>query len=211
MASATIRRKLAALACLDDYLCECNAVTHNPVRGVKRPKAETSEGKTPGLGDAQARRLLDAPPSNTLKGKRGKLRYLPAHPHSLRLVAEYLAASCHGQELDGPLFRRIRALKAGAPTAAPTPGGAYSEVVVHYMKQVGITGENEGPHAPRAKVATSALEHQADIARVQEWLGHANISTTRVYDRRGFRPRSRSPPELEMCPGDPVNVAQRHT
>lgn len=40
----------------------------------------------------------------------------------------------------------------------------------------------------RATAATSALEHQADIAKVQEWLGHASIGTTRVYDRRGFRP-----------------------
>ena len=230
LAGATIRRKLAALASLYDYLCECNAVTHNPVRGVKRPKAETSEGKTPALGDAQARRLLDAPPVGTLKGKRdrailsvllyhalrreeltkllvkdfnqerrgvphlrvqgkgGKLRYLPAHPHSLRLVAEYLAVAGHGQDADGPLFRRTRAPKLGAPATALTPGSVYAEVVVHYMTQVGITGEGMGPHALRATAATSALEHNADIAKVQEWLGHANISTTRVYDRRGSRP-----------------------
>ena len=230
LAGASIRRKLAALASLYDYLCECNAVTHNPVRGVRRPKAESSEGKTPALGDAQARRLLDAPPSDTLKGKRdrailsvllyhalrreeltklrikdfsqerrgvphlrvqgkgGKLRYLPAHPHSLRLVAEYLAASGHGQEADGPLFRRVRLPKVGSPATALTPGGVYSEVVVRYMAQVGITGDNMGPHALRATAATSALEHQADIAQVQEWLGHASIATTRIYDRRGFRP-----------------------
>ncbi|MEQ9454431.1 MAG: hypothetical protein RLN76_07545 [Phycisphaeraceae bacterium] len=36
--------------------------------------------------------------------------------------------------------------------------------------------------------ATNALEHAADIAYVQEWLGHANISTTRLYDRRRSRP-----------------------
>ena len=59
LAGTTIRRKLAALASLYDYLCEANAVTHNPVRGVKRPKVETNEGKTPALGDAQARALLD--------------------------------------------------------------------------------------------------------------------------------------------------------
>ena len=41
---ATIRRKLAALSSLFEYLCECNAVTHNPVKGVKRPKVETYEG-----------------------------------------------------------------------------------------------------------------------------------------------------------------------
>jgi integrase/recombinase XerD len=42
--------------------------------------------------------------------------------------------------------------------------------------------------APRATAATNALDHQADIAKVQEWLGHANIATTRIYDHRRTRP-----------------------
>ena len=230
LAGSTIRRKLAALASLYEYLCDSNAVTHNPVKGVKRPKVDSYEGKTPSLGDAQVRRLLDAPPTDTLKGKRdrailsvllyhalrreeltkllvkdfnqerrgvahlrvqgkgAKLRYIPTHPNTLRLVDEYLRAAGHGQELDGPLFRSVRGPKAGQAASALTPGGVYSEVVVRYMQQVGITGENMGPHALRATAATSALEHNADIAKVQEWLGHASISTTRVYDRRGSRP-----------------------
>jgi integrase/recombinase XerD len=32
------------------------------------------------------------------------------------------------------------------------------------------------------------VDHQADIAKVQEWLGHANIATTRIYDHRRTRP-----------------------
>jgi hypothetical protein len=60
------------VASLFDHLCEVNAVSHNPVRGVKRPKAEGNEGKMPALGDGQARALLDAPPENTLKGKRDR-------------------------------------------------------------------------------------------------------------------------------------------
>jgi integrase/recombinase XerD len=32
------------------------------------------------------------------------------------------------------------------------------------------------------------LDHEADIAKVQEWLGHANIATTRLYDWRKNRP-----------------------
>jgi integrase/recombinase XerD len=36
--------------------------------------------------------------------------------------------------------------------------------------------------------ATNALSHEADIAKVQEWLGYANVSTTRLYDRRKTRP-----------------------
>ena len=230
LAGATIRRKLAALASLYEYLCDANAVTHNPVKGVKRPKVDSYEGKTPALGDAQVRQLLEAPPSDTLKGKRdrailsvlayhalrreeltklrvrdysqerrgvphlrvqgkgSKLRYIPTHPNTLRLVAEYLEVAGHGPDLDGPLFRPIRNQVEGHTATALTPGGVYAEVVVRYMNQLGITGENMGPHALRATAATSALEHNADIARVQEWLGHASISTTRVYDRRGSKP-----------------------
>jgi integrase len=36
--------------------------------------------------------------------------------------------------------------------------------------------------------ATNALSNEADIAKVQEWLGHANVSTTRLYERRKARP-----------------------
>jgi site-specific recombinase XerD len=32
--------------------------------------------------------------------------------------------------------------------------------------------------------ATNALENDADIAKFYAWLGHANISTTKIYDRR---------------------------
>lgn len=230
LAGSSIRRKLAALASLYEYLCDSNAVTHNPVKGVKRPKVDSYEGKTPALGDAQARQLLDAPPADTLKGKRdrailsvllfhalrreeltqllvkdfnherrgvshlrvhgkgGKLRYIPAHPNTLRLVNEYLELAGHGPDQDGPLFRPIRNHRAGHAATALTPGGVYSEVVVRYMKQLGLTGENMGPHALRATAATCALEHNADIAKVQEWLGHASIQTTRIYDRRSTRP-----------------------
>jgi Phage integrase, N-terminal SAM-like domain len=54
LGGATIRHRLAALASLFEYLCEKNAVTHNPVKGVERPKTESGEGKTPAIGDHQA-------------------------------------------------------------------------------------------------------------------------------------------------------------
>jgi integrase/recombinase XerD len=53
LGAGTIRRKLAALSSLFEHLCDANAVTHNPVKGVKRPKVESYEGKTPALGDGQ--------------------------------------------------------------------------------------------------------------------------------------------------------------
>ena len=62
LSPASIRRKLSALSSLFDYLCERNAVSGNPVDGVKRPMSNGNEGTTPALGDAQVRKLVEAPP-----------------------------------------------------------------------------------------------------------------------------------------------------
>ena len=69
---ATIRRKLAALSSLYEYLCDRNAVVSNPVKGVGRPKVDSYQGKTPALSDAQVRALLAAPVGNSLKAKRDR-------------------------------------------------------------------------------------------------------------------------------------------
>ena len=50
------------------------------------------------------------------------------------------------------------------------------------------SASRSAPNALRATAATNALDHQADIAKVQEWLRHANIATTRIYDHRRTRP-----------------------
>jgi site-specific recombinase XerD len=69
-----------------------------------------------------------------------------------------------------------------------TTDGVY-KVVRQYIRTLGVSNiERLGAHALRATAATNALEHEADIAKVQEWLGHANIATTRLYDRRKHRP-----------------------
>ena len=44
LANDTIRRKLAALSSLYAYLCDRNAVLHNPVLGVKRPRSMNRDG-----------------------------------------------------------------------------------------------------------------------------------------------------------------------
>src|SRR5215831_11932838 len=70
------------------------------------------------------------------------------------------------------------------------PASVYQEIVRHYGALMGINADVHGfcVHALRATAATNALAHNADIAKVQEWLGHANIATTRLYDRRQSRP-----------------------
>lgn len=55
-----------------------------------------------------------------------------------------------------------------------------------YALALGLT---IGAHALRATATTNVLDHDADIAKVQEWLGHANIRTTRVYNHRKTKPQ----------------------
>jgi integrase/recombinase XerD len=236
LSRATIRRKLSSLSSLFDYLCERNAVAGNPVDGVKRPLSNGNEGSTPALGDEQARRLLAAPPPDTLKGirdrailatllyhgirreelcklrlgdlqtrqgvmhfrirgKRDKERFIPAHPTGLRLIAEYLELLKHGGGLtdadrDAPLFRPVKNNRTGTLERHLDPGSVYRNIVIKYGRETGVHAEVSGVcvHSMRATAATNALSHASDIAKVQEWLGHANISTTRLYDRRGSRP-----------------------
>src|SRR5882757_2841973 len=226
LGGSTIRHRLASLASLFEYLCEKNAVTHNPVKGVERPKTESGEGKTPAIGDHQARKLLAAPQADTIKSKRdrailstllfhalrreelcklkvrdsrharkgvphlkvsgkgGKTRYLPLHPGTQGLIHDYLDAAGHGLDEAGALFRPVRNNRTGRLETAITADGVY-RLVRGYSAQLGF---QIGAHALRATAATNALDHQADIAKVQEWLGHANISTTRIYDHRKTRP-----------------------
>jgi integrase/recombinase XerD len=233
LGGATVRHRLAALSSLFEYLCEKNAVTHNPVKGVKRPKAESGEGKTPALGDHQARDLLVAPGKDTpageettikekrdrailstllyhalrreelcklkvrdfnqarrgvphlkVAGKGEKTRYLPLHPGTNELIHDYLDAAGHGEDENGALFRPRKNNRTGRLEKALSPDAIY-KIVRRYSAALGY---EIGVHALRATAATNALDNQADIAKVQEWLGHANIATTCIYDHRKTRP-----------------------
>lgn len=82
--ASTIRRKLSAVASLFDFLCENNAVPFNPVDGVKRPNLGSNEGKSPALGDEQAKAILNAPAAHTLKGVRDRAILSTLLFHGLR-------------------------------------------------------------------------------------------------------------------------------
>jgi site-specific recombinase XerC len=226
LGGATVRHRLAALSSLFEYLCDKNAVTHNPVKGVKRPRSESGEGKTPAIGDHQARDLLAAPAEDRVKDKRDrailstllyhalrreelcklkvkdfrharrgvphlkvsgkgdKTRYLPLHPGTNELIHDYLEAAGHSDDDNGALFRPIKNNRTLKLEKAVTPDAVYKLVRTYSA----LLGFEIGAHALRATAATNALDHQADIAKVQEWLGHANIATTRIYDHRKTRP-----------------------
>jgi integrase/recombinase XerD len=260
----TVRRKLAAISSLFEFLCTKHTIAANPVKGVARPKDDTTEGKTPAISDGQVRRLLAAPEGPSVKatrdrailsmlfyhalrraelcrlsikdiherrgvkhlriyGKGEKLRYVPLHPGSLDRINEYLemlytappdavlsgsasgpgrtsmsarsggptslrgSSESHPPSPSAPLFKPIRNNRRGTTDTALTADGIY-QILKFYGKKVGISVDRFGPHAARATAATNALDQGADIAKVQEWLGHANVSRSRVYDHRKTRP-----------------------
>jgi len=120
-------------------------------------------------------------------GKGSKTRYVPVHPAALSAIEEYLVVAGHFEERSGALFRPVRNTRTGQLDQAITGSGIY-KMLKSYASQAGIKVDGLCLHALRATAATNALEHQADIAFVQQWLGHANIATTKLYDRRRSRP-----------------------
>ena len=245
LANDTIRRKLAALSSLYAYLCDRNAVLHNPVLGVKRPRSMNREGVTPALGDHQARMLLDTPPEGTLKGKRDrailatllyhglrceelctltvgsihqregvphlrvegkgdKVRYLPLAILAQRLITTYLKEAGHTEDLKGPLFRPVKNNRTRTLAKPLHPVSVYLDIVRRYAREVGLL--DVVPvicmHSMRATAATNALAHNADIAKVQEWLGHADISRLgcTINDRLARRTALHSRCSIERLP-----------
>jgi integrase len=98
-----------------------------------------------------------------------------------------LGLFCH----DRPsLFLPVKNDRTGTLERHLDPGSVYRNIVIKYASASGISAEAIGVcvHSMRATAATNALPHEADIAKVQEWLRHANVSTTRLSDRRKTRP-----------------------
>ncbi len=123
----------------------------------------------------------------TVFGKGSKTRYVPVHPAALSAIEDYLSVAGHGEDRDGALFRPVKSRVRERLDEAITGDGIY-KLLKKYGAEAGILLDGLCLHALRATAATNALEHSADIAFVQVWLGHANISTTKLYDRRQSRP-----------------------
>jgi integrase/recombinase XerD len=106
------------------------------------------------------------------------------------LIKEYVALAGHAADAYGPVFRPVTNNRTGDLDRPLDPASVYQNIVRKYGLETGISAQVNGlcVHSLRATAATNALSHVADIAKVREWLGHPNVSTTRLYDRRKTRP-----------------------
>lgn len=122
----------------------------------------------------------------TVLGKGAKERLVPVGAPALRAVVRYLRETRPrldrgGGRAKGRVFLNSR-------------GGPLSRVAVWTLvkgsaRRAGLT-KKVSPHTLRHTFATHLLEGGADLAAVQELLGHADIGTTQIYthlDRQHLR------------------------
>jgi site-specific recombinase XerD len=80
-----------------------------------------------------------------------------------------------------PIFVSIN--KAGKLGTSPLTTQSVYRILNHRASQAGI--EQLSPHDIRRTTATHLLERGVDLAVVQRMLGHKQLSTTIIYDKRG--------------------------
>jgi len=111
--------------------------------------------------------------------KGGRQHEMPAH-HSL---IEYMDAYLAGLgEAKGPLFRTINRTRTGYTTNRLDRSEAWA-MVRRRTKAAGLGGRF-GNHSFRGTGITAYLKNEGSLDQAQFMAGHANISTTKIYDRR---------------------------
>jgi len=114
-----------------------------------------------------------------VQGKRNKQRRVPVVGGAVEALTDWL--SIRGTEA-GPLFVRIR--KSDRMTGERLTTQAVYHVLSQRVLEAGITIACS-PHDMRRTFIGDLLDAGADIATVQKLAGHANVTTTARYDRRG--------------------------
>ncbi len=117
------------------------------------------------------------------RGKGSKQRIVPIGSKAVEAISDY-ADLCEGRRPPGPSGSESK-VPAGDPLFTSTTGRRLSrrqiQRVVHATLE-GIAGEQGlSPHALRHSFATHLLDEGADLIAVRDLLGHASLSTTRVY------------------------------
>jgi site-specific recombinase XerD len=214
----TIRRRLSALSSLFSHLVAHRAADTNPLRDIKRPRVNRRQGTTRAFSSKEARKILDAPDPVTLQGLRDRailsvgfqagprrseiasllvkdfhtnagfksMHFIRKGGEDLSLALN-LAVAGHGSDLDGPLFRPIRKNQHRQESRRPVHPETVDRILRKYAAALGLD-VGYSAHSMRATFITTALNNGASLEDVQRDVGHADPSTTKLYDRRGHNP-----------------------
>ncbi|TGC12217.1 tyrosine-type recombinase/integrase [Escherichia sp. E4385] len=111
------------------------------------------------------------------KGNKERLAYMPEGTWArLQTWIEQVRG-----EAPGPLFTRIR--RFDDVTCARLTDQAVYHILQVRQSEAGI--EKCAPHDLRRTFATALLENGEDLITVKDAMGHASVTTTQKYDRRG--------------------------
>ena len=117
------------------------------------------------------------------KGRKARITYTPSGcSQALERWLEY-----RGLE-PGPLFCPVN--KGGAITIRSMTDQAVLAVLARRARQAGVASFS--PHDLRRSFISDLLDAGADISTVQQLAGHASVTTTARYDRRGDVTRRRA-------------------
>jgi len=110
-----------------------------------------------------------------VRGKGNKERLVPFGKSASIAIKHYgseFGISFQGLDNQLPLFCSVKGKRISVRTVQNRINGYLSQVTV---------GSRLGPHLLRHSFATAMIDHGADIRAVQEFLGHASLSSTQIY------------------------------
>jgi site-specific recombinase XerD len=119
--------------------------------------------------------------------KGGKKGSLAIHPQAVQRIKDYLDMAGHGADLEGPLFRPVRDNRTGLDARRQLHPDVIDRILRKYARHIGLA-RGYSAHSMRATFITTALDNGASLEDVQSAAGHADPSTTKLYDRRGYNP-----------------------
>lgn len=210
----TLARALAALRGFFKYCMQHQLLTSNPADGIKVPKETKSLPKTLDVDQIQA--LLDSPTLTDIEfrdlvilelfyssglrlselvnanisdfdfkegllrviGKGKKTRIVPVGKKAIDALQRWMKTRHLWNPENDAMFISEKGQRLGARAI---------------QKRVALFGQKHGlnvplhPHQLRHSVASHLLESSQDLRSVQEFLGHANLSTTQIYTALDFQ------------------------
>ena len=119
------------------------------------------------------------------KGNKVRVAYLPQAGGAAHALAAWLLVRGAVTDRDGtaPIFTRI--YKGGAVTPYRLTPQAVLDVLRRRALRAGLRPFS--PHDVRRTFIGDLLDARVDLATVQQMAGHAQVTTTARYDRRGER------------------------
>ena len=188
-APTTIRRRLSALSSLFKHLVYHGYVATNPVREIERPVINRDEGVTAAFSKAQARKLLDAPPHDTLLGLRDRAVLSVGLQVGLRRAE--IAALTVGDLHQNRGFDSLRVVRKGGRRDALAINPQTVVRLIAYLELSGHANDVDGPlfrplHHNGKKSQPRRPMHPDAIDRLVRKYA-ARIGLTRGYSAHSMR------------------------